>query len=525
MKPVLVDMKEMSDSREVYESRPHPFFVGFIYLILGMVIAAVMWAAFFQMDIVVIGKGVIAPRGNYSTVTNTKAGIVAECYIADGQTVKEGDPLYEIEHEDLDLQRKNYENQKFENAQRLEMLQIYLEWLSNETTALEAYEDNPYYTEYLARSRLVTLNIEAARQEYENEQDSYETKLESGENLITYYEGEIAKLAQLSDAVKNRNNPFSSEDTYYYAKANDYLTQYQNTEAQYNAMIAGLQQEIDAAGEKMAALQSAGEDADRETLAAQLQETVKEKQREIESAQIQQLIALTNLQTNTIASIESASLTYQQNLVASQGTQAEVQSTIENIAKMGIADAVENIRQTEIQAITAEISSCGIKSDELETALLEIERNVGNAVVCAPISGVINFTEEPVIGNYLPAGSPVLTIIPEDGDGYRAESYIENQDIAKIHEDMPVKYEIAAYPSREYGILAGEVEFVSADLKASNDTGSAYYVVETTINDTDLYNESGEKMKLKVGMLCEVKIIVEQKSVLQYVLEKIKLID
>lgn len=255
MKPVLVDMKEMSDSREVYESRPHPFFVGFIYLILGMVIAAVMWAAFSQMDIVVIGKGVIAPRGNYSTVTNTKAGIVAECYIADGQTVKEGDLLYEIEHEDLDLQRKNYENQKFENAQRLEMLQIYLEWLSDETTALEAYEDNPYYTEYLARSRLVTLNIEAARQEYENEQDSYETKLESGENLITYYEGEIAKLAQLSDAVKNRNNPFSSEDTYYYAKANDYLTQYQNTEAQYNAMIAGLQQEIDAAGEKMAALQ------------------------------------------------------------------------------------------------------------------------------------------------------------------------------------------------------------------------------------------------------------------------------
>lgn len=260
-------------------------------------------------------------------------------------------------------------------------------------------------------------------------------------------------------------------------------------------------------------------------MVAQLQETVKEKQREIESAQIQQLIALTNLQTNTIASIESASLTYQQNLVTSQGTQAEVQSTIENIAKMGIADAVENIRQTEIQAITAEISSCEIKSDELETALLEIERNVGNAVVCAPISGVINFTEEPVIGNYLPVGSPVLTIIPENGNGYQVESYIENQDIAKIHEDMPVKYEIAAYPSSEYGILAGEVEFVSADLKASNDTGSAYYIVETTINDTDLYNESGEKMRLKVGMLCEVKIIVEQKSVLQYVLEKIKLID
>ncbi len=525
MKPILVDMKDISDSREVYESRPHPFFIGFIYLIFGMVVIAVLWAAFFKIDIVVTGTGTITAQGDCSTVTNTKAGIVTKCYIVDGQTVEKGDLLYEIEHEELDLQLSNYESQKRENEQRLEMMQGYLEWLSDETVELENYADNPYFMEYSARSRLVTLNIESVRQEYKNEQESYGTKLQAGENLISYYEKEIIKLTQLSGAVKNRSNPFSGDDAYYCAKVNDYLTQYQNTKAQYDVTITALQQKLNDTWEQIAALQTTELGADNTAQIVQLEEVAKETQQSIETAQMQQLTALTNLETNTVAGIEASILTYQQNLVTSRGNQEEIKNAIDNISETGTADTIENIRQSEIQAVTAEISSCQIKAEELETAIAGLNRNVDEAAVCAPASGVINLAEEPIPGNYMPVGTAVMTIIPQDEEGYMVESYIDNQDIAKIRENMPVKYEIAAYPSSEYGILAGEVQFVSADLKAASDTGSAYYVVDTTIDDTDLYNKSGEKMQLKTGMLCEVKIIVEQKSVLRYLLEKIKLLD
>lgn len=46
-------------------------------------------------------------------------------------------------------------------------------------------------------------------------------------------------------------------------------------------------------------------------------------------------------------------------------------------------------------------------------------------------------------------------------------------------------------------------------------------LVEATIDETDFYNQNGESVDLKPGMLCEAKIIVEQKSVLNYLLEKI----
>ena len=85
---------------------------------------------------------------------------------------------------------------------------------------------------------------------------------------------------------------------------------------------------------------------------------------------------------------------------------------------------------------------------------------------------------------------------------------------------MAVTYEIAAYPAREYGTMGGEVTFVSADLKV-NDSGSAYYEVESQVDAQMLRNSLGEEGALKVGMLCETKIIVEEKRVLSVLIEKL----
>lgn len=62
MKPILIDMNEMSDSRELYESRPNPWFSVLIYTILTIVIVAVIWAYFGRIDVVVKSDGIIRPN-------------------------------------------------------------------------------------------------------------------------------------------------------------------------------------------------------------------------------------------------------------------------------------------------------------------------------------------------------------------------------------------------------------------------------------------------------------------------------
>lgn len=735
MKPILLDMNDMSDSREVYESRPHPFFVLFIYLLMVMIVVALLWAAFFKIDIVVKGTGTVSAREDSSIITNTYAGAITKCNIVDGQIVNKGDVLYEVEAKNWDLQLNNYNTQLDQNEDRLVMMEAYLSWLMDNSIDLSGYTDNPYYDEYAARQKIVSLQMDLAQSEFSTQKEAYDAKLASGSTMITYYEEEINKLNQLSVGIRTRTNTFAETDSYYYAKLNNYITQYNNTVSQYDTTLASLQRELDQAKKDLeeaktdisnadskisqaekeindaktriaqaqitridiqivsmpiamtgsrkitykcltndestqdgagvsdsqqdkseptpaseevvkdipsAVIETTGEgnkadststtdaskddsnisatdtskddsntsvtdvkkentstfttDASKddttspstdqgtgednslvddtsdvkedttineedtpkqptiqvidtskdealivekqaEISAAKSEKTTAEAQKKAQESLIQtkqdaitaktleKKTALSSLETETIAGIEASILQYQQSILSTNGSKVEAQTAQSNIIDQGIQNNRENVIQTEIQTVSTEISNYNQKKQELEAGILEVENGKLNTIVKAPISGVVNLTSELVEGNYLATGTQVMTIIPQEEDGFVVKSYIDNQDIAKIKPAMEVKYEVAAYPSSEYGTMTGIVEFVSADLKANSQDGSAYYVVETSIDNTKLYNKIGEKLDLKLGMYCETKIVVEQKSVLRFLLEKINLVD
>lgn len=699
MKPILVEISDISDSREVYESRPNPFFTLFMYLLLLILAAALIWTAFFKLDIVVKGTGYITAKEDSPIVTNTYAGIVTKCNIVDGQTVAKGDVLYEVEAKNWDLQLDNYNSQLEQNENRLVMMEAYLSWLSDNSVDLSAYSDNPYYEEYAARQKIAALQMDLAESEFSAQDEVYDAQTASKSNMIDFYGEEIDKLNQLSVGIRTRVNTFAETDSYYWAKLNNYITQYNNIVAQYDTTLSSLQRELEQAeqdlneansditdaDEKIEQAQNEIDNAKREIAQSQftkiniqsvtmktamsggrkiiyrmlsedepletyspleidldleeeeteseeseeteaaskenkkseeesksekekeeqtetaptqekitnsaadesavppvtniMQETpseykeniitqqqgiqitdiskyetiIAEKQAEIASAKTEKLSAetakktyeatirakqdaitsttlekktsLSNLETETIASVETSILQYRQNILSTNGSRSEVQIAQNSMLEQGTQNNKENIIQTEIQTISAEISACNQKKQELDANIMEAENGKCNTVIKAPISGTINLTEDLVVGNYLPMGGAVMTIIPQKEDSFLVRSYIDNQDIARIHPELEVKYEIAAYPSNEYGVMTGNVEFVSADLRTDNEKGSAYYIVETSIDDTQLYNKEGEKLNLKVGMYCETKIIVERKSVLRFLLEKIHLMD
>ena len=93
MKPIIVDMKDMSDSTEVYNSRPNPFFVYFIYLLLGMLIVALCWMYFSKIDISVKSNGIFRSDGDIVDISNGVTGKVEKCNFSEGQYVNKGDIL------------------------------------------------------------------------------------------------------------------------------------------------------------------------------------------------------------------------------------------------------------------------------------------------------------------------------------------------------------------------------------------------------------------------------------------------
>lgn len=573
MKPIIIDMKEMSDSTEVYDRTPHFLLPCSIYGILCMVVIAIVWMAFCKIDIVVKSTGMVVVDGEVSTITNQMAGVIVECKVEDGQSVNKGDVLYVIGTEDEELQLASYEKRYAENEQRIDMLEAYHAWLAKGDTGIETLWSNAYYSEIVSRKMLVQLSKEQIETSYEQEMSVYDSKLQASQEFEKYYNDSITNSEKLVQAMEGFVNPFSAEETYYYDKFEDYLIQYQNICKQYDikmnvyvterqnaeesikekqTSIAEIKQTIvelqakieEFATESVAAINDGGvlEEAlsevqlllaQKEQAVKTLEDEVAEQQKIVDSCngniadyQSQKSIATDAYKKETIASIEASILSYKQNLLTYSGASAEYKEGKESLESTGIQSEVDNIIYTETNAVLTELSSCYEQRTSLEQAMQQCRQQLELATVKATGTGVVNLCKELVTGDYLNAGAEVMTIIPVNGGStYCVDSYVENGDIAKIKEGMPVTYEIAAFPSREYGTLTGNVEFISADLKVGDNNGSAYYVVETCIDKEEHYNSAGDKVELKVGMVCETRIVVEQKSVLLFLLGKLKLVD
>lgn len=125
MKPILMNINEISDSREVYDSRPNPFFAIFIYTILGIVAVVLLWAYFGRIDIVVKSEGILRPNSKVATIINTYGGTLEKVSVIDGSFVKEGDILYIIEHEDLLAELDYYNEQLTDTVETIKMMNKY----------------------------------------------------------------------------------------------------------------------------------------------------------------------------------------------------------------------------------------------------------------------------------------------------------------------------------------------------------------------------------------------------------------
>ena len=102
---------------------------------------------------------------------------------------------------------------------------------------------------------------------------------------------------------------------------------------------------------------------------------------------------------------------------------------------------------------------------------------------------------------------------------------MQNSDIAKIKPDQEVKFEMASYPSSKYGYFTGTVKEIAKDVTVDQNTGNAYYIVNVECKNMEIKNKDGEKGNLKSGMAAQAKIVVDDDSVLHFVLDKINLVD
>lgn len=518
MKPIIVEMNDMSESVEVYGSKPNPFLTYTIYVIFGLLVAACIWMYFFKIDDVVKSDSMFKSTDEIFDVCSAVTGEVEEKIANSGDYVKAGDTLYIVNIESLSDTIISYQKELKDAEDRLVILEAYAQSLSGDEEILERLSDNQYYDEFINRRALLMANIEAEKENSSDKTELYNDNVKLISETIEKYNKKIDKLNEVKSCISSKNNTFDSSESYYYSIVSSYISSYDYNKLQYDNKIKDYQSQIDKLDDQLKATEDS---TDAETV----KKSKDEISQMIESAKAEQIQALTSLERQQISTIEQSIESLNDTLLTLNSNLESAKSEQRNFSYDG-GESSKNIAVlTEKGNISNEKLTYEEKKEKCENYLKNYNIQNENCSIKALASGYYYESQQLKHGSYMQEGATLGRIYPEKESEFYAEVYVENSDIGKIEEGQRVNLDISAYPSSEYGYVKGKVANISKDIMVDENSGKAYYLVKVQCDNMSLKSKNGDVGYLKNGMACQAKILIGEKSVMNYLLEKINILD
>ncbi|QPC99011.1 MULTISPECIES: HlyD family type I secretion periplasmic adaptor subunit [Qipengyuania] len=186
-------------------------------------------------------------------------------------------------------------------------------------------------------------------------------------------------------------------------------------------------------------------------------------------------------------------------------------------ARSGVAEAQAQVAQTRsdwLSRTAGELSMAQAELSSKQMQLPALSDRVDRTVIRSPVAGKINRVLVTTIGGTVTAGSPVAEIVPSN-DVLYIEARIKPQDIANVRLNQDAKIEITAYNRAIYGTLDGLVTSISPDAVMDEMLGESFYTVEIQTEDR-LVDNSGKPLSIGPGMVANVNLLGEKRSVLSY---------
>jgi membrane fusion protein (multidrug efflux system) len=139
---------------------------------------------------------------------------------------------------------------------------------------------------------------------------------------------------------------------------------------------------------------------------------------------------------------------------------------------------------------------------EAKAALAQAQRNLDHTVMRAPMDGIATQVDQIQLGRFVPAGTPVFSVI--DIDKPWVDANLKESDFTHVTEGQPVDIEVDAFPDHAFkgtvGSLSPGTGAQFSILPPQNATGNFVKVVQRI--PVRIYFDSNDKFvrKLKAGM-------------------------
>lgn len=343
----LLGIEEISESIELYDSKPKKVCEIFIYFVFFTLVIILIISCFVGMEQYIKVQGKIDNCNEEVALINYENGIIEKIHVENGQYIKKGDIIYTLK-KDKEVQNYDYYKNKLEDInEKKSMLYMYLMYLKGKITDWEAYSDNNYYHEFTSRKKLIDGQCQSISDDEKN----------------TFIEAEITKV---------------------YSEKEEYESQY-----------------------------------------SELQKCLDESQNEINKLEV-----------------------------------------------IALADG----------------------KIEIDTSVFE--------------------------GNVVTAGQQVGTIVSKKQDNFVIQAYVDETDVVNMKKNMKIKFDMNAYPAKEYSYIEGKIRNISDKAITSEIDGRNYFIIDIEVTDMKKLEENKD-VDIKSGMTGTVKVLTAEKRFINILLEKL----
>ncbi|MEH2231807.1 MAG: HlyD family efflux transporter periplasmic adaptor subunit [Nostoc sp.] len=446
---------------------------GLLYTLIAFAGLFLPWAILSKVDETGSARGRIEPKGATQKLDAQAAGSVKAVTVKEGDTVRAGQVLLELDSELLQTEVQQVQSK----LQGLQNRQSQLELLKNQllmSTSLLEQQNKSQELEKLAQLNQVQQNLDAKLSSYNLQKLEKQSSVKQAEEQISTSQddrksaearlridsGQVERYSKLVDKKVVALNVFD-----------EIKKQEEESKRVYNKSLSDI---------KQAELRLA---------------------QEVNSYQV------------TIKTLES-------DIKQAKLRLQEEQSSYKSATQAGQLAVMKN--QEQLKDIQAQITATQSEIAQTKSQLTSIRVEIQQRVVRSPINGVIFELPTTKAGAVVQVGQRIAQIAPTKTD-FVLRASMPNQDSGFLKLGMPVKIKFDAYPFQEYGIVQGKVTWISPDSKVSQTPQGNIETYELEITLDQQYVQNGNKrIPLGAGQTANAEVIIRQRRVIDFVLDPFK---
>ncbi|WP_299982010.1 HlyD family efflux transporter periplasmic adaptor subunit [uncultured Pseudoteredinibacter sp.] len=265
-----------------------------------------------------------------------------------------------------------------------------------------------------------------------------------------------------------------------------------------------------------------------------LKQQLKGKRRELDTfnselALLEEQLKLVKRQRLGAEQLKSKGFVSQANVDTLLGRELEIRQQYLSM-KRGLDNAQLQIANIENQIDIKIPNAFAEEKLNLERRVESLKRELASSkissayTITAPASGVVgNFTSH--VGSNVQIGRQLLTLMPKDSE-LIARLLVPSRAAGLIQHGQAVRIQYDAFPYQRFGVFDGQVMEISQSVLTPNEMPvpvniqEAFYLVDIKLGSQTVTSQ-GKDIYLKPGMQLKADIILEERSLLEWLFEPI----